>query len=211
MAVVSNLCQRSILLEGGSVKFFGPTPQAISQYQSNLETIRSRYKPTDEQLVESKGLPYFHLRAFYLTLESGEELHDSIEAKNNTQIVINIEGDVKEVDIRFNLGFTIRNERGECVILSMSTDQPESDWPVYKIGNTHHIKTQLDTSSLNEGVYTVYFVASLHCVRMLYTEQDDICVSFTVYGNRGNSPYWINARQSTLAPRIPWKLEESPI
>jgi lipopolysaccharide transport system ATP-binding protein len=205
MAVISNLCQRTILLDRGTVKFSGDTASAISQYQFKANAIGSRYLPTDNA-ISSKAMPYFKLIDFYLTQDSGEPLIESIEARSNAQLTLHIEGLVQELDNRFNLGYALVNERGECVVMSFSTDQPESAWPAFKPNAINHVRTQIDTSILNEGVYSVYLLASIHCVKMLYTTQDDVVLQFTIFGNRGNSPYWTTKRGSTLAPAIPWNL-----
>jgi hypothetical protein len=92
------------------------------------------------------------------------------------------------------------------LIISFSTDQPESNWITLQKGKIS-IKTYVDTKSLNEGKYQVYLLGSIHCEKMLFTEEDNIRLEFEIIGNRGNSPYWISRRNSHLAPYIEWKFK----
>jgi lipopolysaccharide transport system ATP-binding protein len=203
MPVISNFCHRVILLDRGTVKSTGEPTAAIAQYQMKGGSAGSRYIVSD-QAVACKAAPYFRITDFFLTLPSGGLVTGPIDAKSNTQLVINIVGECLEVDSRFNLGFALVNEKGDCVMMSYSTDQPEESWPIFEKNSINHLCTRIDTSVLNEGDYSVHLLASLHCVRMLYCTQDDITIDFMIFGNRGNSPYWTNKRDSILAPVITW-------
>ena len=154
--------------------------------------------------VAVKADPYFRLENFYLKSVNNNGGPLVIEAEKNEVLELVVEGEVKEMDVRFNLGFSLTNELGEVILMSYSTDQPESSWLNLSPGK-HTISTFIDTSILNEGKYFIHLLGSLHCVKMLYTTEDNISIGFEVVGNRGNSPYWINKRNSVLAPYIHWK------
>ena len=116
-----------------------------------------------------------------------------------------IEGEFFEIDRRFNLGFLLKNEAGEVILISYSTDMPEENWLNFRKGYSK-IKTLINTNNLNEGKYYIYLLGSIHCDKMLFIEEDNIKLEFEIIGNRGKSPYWINKRNSVLAPFIEWKI-----
>ena len=165
--------------------------------------MKTEFDISAHPAVAGKADPYFKLEKFYLRSQNNNAPL-VLEAGQNEVLELVIEGQVTEKDIRFNLGFSLTNEMGEVILISYSTDQPESSWLNLSPGK-HKISTFIDTSILNEGKYFIHLLGSLHCVKMLYTTEDNISIGFEIVGNRGNSPYWINKRNSVLAPFVHWK------
>jgi lipopolysaccharide transport system ATP-binding protein len=203
MPTVMNLCDKCIHMEKGAVKAIGETAAIISDYIRQEGEVKTRYDGARDLKTSRGAAPYFTVTAFYLQSSSGKDC-SVLEAGDNDRLEIIIEGIVDEIDDRFNLGYVLKNEFGEDIIMTYSTDQPESIWPKYKKGK-NTIRTSIDTSILNEGKYFIFLLGSLHCVKMLLTSNDNICLGFEVVGNRGNSPYWINRRSTILAPYISWE------
>lgn len=206
MPTVLNLCEKCIHLERGRIKEIGPSNEVVANYLSEDGVADTIFSSTSHEGVARKAAPYFHLDKFYLAAGSRTDL-SVIEASENLEIDIVIEGQVEEVDERFNIGFMLKDEYGNCIIMSYSTDQPEDKWIKFSPGHVR-IVSKLDTSILSEGKYFIYLLSSLHCVRMLYTSEDNICVGFEIVGNRGNSPYWTTKRSSILAPYIDWRVSK---
>lgn len=202
MPTILNLCNSCIYLESGSIKEIGDTAKVIASYMNKDSTMKTEFDLSAHPAIAKKAAPYFRLEKFYLKSSIPGSL--VIEAEQNEVLELVIEGEVEESDIRFNLGFSLTNEFGEVVLMSYSTDQPENNWLKLPPGK-HSISTFIDTSILNEGKYFIHLLGSLHCVKMLYTTEDNISIGFEIVGNRGNSPYWINKRNSILAPFINWK------
>ncbi|HEV9036985.1 MAG TPA: ABC transporter ATP-binding protein, partial [Puia sp.] len=201
MPTVLNLCDKCIYLEKGEIRRMGDTSDIVSEYIRQEGQVNVRWQPTNDK--EGKGAaPYFTVTDFYLSSPSGKDCA-VLEAEDNDKIDIVLEGEVDELDVRLNMGFVLKNEYGDDIIMSYSTDQPEKDWVRYEKGKVR-MKTTIDTSILNEGKYYVYLLSSIHCVRMLLTPNDNICLGFEIIGNRGHSPYWFQRRPVILAPFIPW-------
>lgn len=205
MAAVQNLCTKGILMNDGRVTEIGEANFVISKYMRDDEKNNSTLSVHSPSII-NKAMPYFKLLSFSLKNIPANNL--CIEANNNVKIEIIIEGELNEVDRRFNLGYVLKNEFGENLIISYSTDQPEVDWISLQKGKIS-FKTSIDTQFLNEGRYYVYLLGSIHCEKMLFTEEDNIKLNFEIIGNRGNSPYWINKRNSLLAPFTYWKSEKN--
>lgn len=203
MPTILNLCNSCIYLESGTIKEIGDTPKVIANYMNKDSSMRTDFDLSAHPVIVNKADPYFKLEKFYLKSQNNS-VPLVLEAAQNEVLELVIEGKVTEKDIRFNLGFSLTNELGEVILISYSTDQPESSWLNLSPGN-HKIYTFIDTSILNEGKYFIHLLGSLHCVKMLYTTEDNISIGFEIVGNRGNSPYWINKRNSVLAPYIHWK------
>jgi lipopolysaccharide transport system ATP-binding protein len=204
MATILNLCEQCIYLNNGQINKVGKSSNVISSYLTNNGSQSTELNLSPFQSILKKASPFFILTRFYLSSTISDNC-DIIEADSNVELNIIIEGEVEEIDSRFNLGYTLINEKGDVILMSFSSDQPEEKWPKFQIGK-NRFRTLIDTSILNEGKYFVYLLASLHCVKALLSPEDNICVGFEVVGNRGHSPYWINRRNTVLAPFIPWQV-----
>lgn len=207
MPTILNLCDKCIFLDKGKIKEIGETPQIVSNYLKQDDSVGTSYNVIKNESINIKAAPYFLLNKFSIISPKIDQDCSVIQADENLKMELIIEGEVQEIDDRFNIGYVLKNEFGNDIVMSYSTDQPEVDWPKYVKGKVT-LKTLIDTSILNEGKYYIYLLASLHCVKMLYTTEDNINVGFEIVGNRGNSPYWISKRNSILAPYIKWKLEQ---
>lgn len=200
-AAILNLCKEAIFLANGVVKEIGNTNIVISNYLKGKETSSSSNLTTEILNSKNKAKPYFRLTNFYF--KNVPLMGFAIEANENLVIELIIEGEMLEIDKRFNLGFALKNEFGENLIISYSTDQPEEYWIELKEGKVS-FKAEVDTKFLNEGKYYLFLLGSIHCERMLYTEEDNIKLDFEIIGNRGGSPYWINRRNCNFAPYVKW-------
>jgi lipopolysaccharide transport system ATP-binding protein len=203
-AAILNLCKQAIFLANGNVSEIGNTNIVISNYMKGKETNAHLTVRTEIFNSIKKAMPYFQLTNFYF--KNTPLIGFAIEASQNLIIELIIEGQILQIDNRFNLGFALKNEFGENLIISYSTDQPEKSWIELKEGK-FILKTEIDTSFLNEGKYYVYLLGSIHCERMLFTEEDNIRLDFEIIGNRGESPYWINRRNCSFAPYVKWMLQ----
>lgn len=201
---VSNICSRCVFLENGKLKCDGSTDMAIEQYTSQESQVSSVFQVTDKPSFKSAH-PYFELTHFSALSIPGSKSPNA-ETTNEGRIEIIVEGLVHELDPRFNIGIAVYDETGQCVFWSLSTDQAECDWPVFNRG-LNRLRATFDIGQFNSGKYMVNLVASLHCVRMLYTTEDDIRVAFEVLPKKTNSPYWTNRRQGALAPQLKWQIE----
>ncbi len=202
MPTILNLCKTCIYLDNGRIREMGETSHVVSNYMKQDGNVQTEYTIAPGSSITKKALPFFELKRFYLRNKKNID-SSVIQADSKLELEVVLEGVAHEVDIRFNLGFALKNEFGDDILMSFSTDQPEDKWLKFDKGPVT-ISTFIDTSILNEGKYYIYLLASLHCVKMLYTSEDNICLGFEVVGNRGNSPYWINKRNSILAPYIAW-------
>lgn len=207
MPTILNLCDKCIFLEKGRIKEIGETSQIVSNYLKQDDSVGTSYNLIQNADLSKKAAPYFILHKFGIFSSNNDQDCSVLQADENLKMELVIEGEVHAIDDRFNIGYVLKNEFGSDIVMSYSTDQPEEDWPKFEKGKVI-LKTEVDTSILNEGKYYIYLLASLHCVKMLYTTEDNISVGFEIVGNRGNSPYWISKRNSILAPFIEWKLEK---
>jgi len=202
MAAMLNLCSQAMLIENGSLKEIGKANNVISTYVKGDNAYKKNIILSDFQDLENKAMPYFKLKTFHF--ENDSNIGFIIEAKDNVRFHLIIEGEIYEVDNRFNMGYVLKNEYSENLIISFSTDQHEDSWVELKKGPIS-FKTTIDTSYLNEGRYSIYLLGSIHSEKMLFTEEDNIKLDFEIIGNRGQSPYWINRRNSSFAPLIKWE------
>jgi len=194
MASVLNISTSCLMLSQGSVAGMGDSQRITSSYlstDSNLYDFRKK-------IVRK---PYLEILNYRFAGPDARMV--TMTSKENKELEILIDLNIFNEDDRLNIGFLVRNELGDNVQYSFSTDMDESRWIRLSRG-IHRIKTYIDTSSLNEGTYFVYLLSSIHCVEMLVSEADSICLKFELLGNRGDSPFWFNKRNSILAPYTKW-------
>jgi len=208
MPTVLNLCETCVYLDRGQVREIGPSSTVVSNYMKQDGQIFTEFSFSgNTERLASKAQPYLTLKRFYLLSDTKQDV-TILQAEDNDTVRICVEGEIDTVDSRFNLGFALKNEFGETLLMSFSTDQPEDKWPKLERGPVR-FETVIDTAILNEGKYYIYLLASIHCVTMLLTSEDNICIGFEVVGNRGNSPYWVSRRNTILAPYIPWSSKKA--
>lgn len=205
MPMIQQLCVNTILFESGRLKMIGSTSKAISEYLSTglseTDLVSSTFEANTE--VANKAAPYFILEKIALTDNRNNEIYPIVEA-GREEICFTVKGFVEKEDILFNVGFMLFDEMNNTLMLSYHTDQPPEKWPRLLSGPIC-LRASVDISGLNEGRYRFDLIASLHCVKMLFTPEDKISLYFEIVGNQGGSPYWIGRRNSILAPLVPWE------
>jgi lipopolysaccharide transport system ATP-binding protein len=68
------------------------------------------------------------------------------------------------------------------------------------------VRCPLPRRLLNEGLYRLEMIASLHCREWIVRPgHNSPTISFDVQGGLSDSPYWTSARPGILAPEWSWK------
>ena len=171
---LKKLCTRSILLENGQIIKFEETNKTIETYLLKNETQSTEWKKKDTILEN----PYFSINKMTLTDDTGKCLNENISL-TTTEIWVQIEGYVETESNLLCIGFVLRSADSTPLYMSYQTDGAESNWKCLKKGH-HVIKAKINISELNEGQYKIEFISTLHCVKMLHTEENNIHVGFIV-------------------------------
>jgi lipopolysaccharide transport system ATP-binding protein len=202
MPMIQRLATRCILLDRGRVSEEG-TPETVITHYLNTGDETSTEWLFAEHDTEMKSAPSFILRRFALVDEQGRMLPRSIDVSSPAYVLI--EGDVKQPDMRLNVGFNVVDGLGNPLMMSYHTDQPEASWPDLSTGKLK-LMAQVDFSLFNEGEYKMEFICGLHTIKMFYAQGDsDIALTFEIPGNYHVSPYWVKRRDTLLSPLLEWK------
>lgn len=204
MNAVEQLCGSCIHLEKGCIKQYSRDVRSIiRQYLFSQSAINSESK------WENKGNefinPWFMPFLFYIGNKNGEKA--LMPVKNNDDMWIHIEGELKEKDPALTLGYAIYSEDGNLLFWSYLTDENEANWSMLKIGK-NHLKSKIPKRFLNEGIYRIEFISSLHFRQWICEPGKNTPVIFlTIKGGLSDSSYWIAKRPGLLAPIMNWEIE----
>ncbi len=155
MSAVSRLCERAILLENGRVIADGPAHRIVSSYMtsgSGTTAMREWPDPSD-----APGSADARLRA--VRVRSGDgEVSESFDIR--LPIRLEMEYDVMRPGLLLLPHFTVLNDRGQCVFITVDTDP---DWRGRPRPAGHYRSTALIPGNLlAEGMFFV----SCYCISL---------------------------------------------
>lgn len=204
MNAVEQLCESCIRLEKGQISNYSRDVQSvIRQYLFSQSSIDAESKWVNEgnEFINFWFVPLL----FYIGNKNGEKL--LMPVKNNEDMWIHIEGDLKEKDPALTLGYAIYSEDGNLLFWSYLTDENENNWSKLKIGK-NHLQSRIPKRFFNEGVYRIEFISSLHFRQWLCEPGKNTPVIFlTIKGGLSDSSYWIAKRPGLLAPVMSWETD----
>ena len=199
---VEALCTRALVLERGQLKEHGAEVRAIvSRYLGAGEEaeLTSRWVNDPEGFQHPVMSPLS-----FAVLDAGRR-PITAPVRNDDDIVVEIRIDVKQVDPALNVGFALFNQSSQELFWTLSTDGPEARWPKLKLG-VNTLQCALPKRLLNEGVYRLEMIASLHCREwLLRPGENSPSIFFEIRGGLSDSPYWLWARPGLLAPEWSWE------
>ncbi len=202
MSAVQRLCSKCILLEGGKVVFSGETKKTINHYLSIFEEEKFSDWCNSGNIFNN---PWFKPINVYLSDDSGHKIVEKIS--NDSDVWLNIEGYVEELDSSLNLGYVIYNEDNVPVYMSFYTDSPKESWPPFSLGRCV-LRTKLPKGFFNEGVYKIMLDCGLVHKQYLFgpTILNTPSISFKINSSLRSSPYWTEKRDGVTAPIISWEV-----
>ena len=198
MGAIQQLCNSVIVLEAGKLNSFATdVKSSINKYLSNQIKVSSENNYNYEDDI-------FKLINFNV-LQNENNYKNSV-LSNDTDIFIDIEFELKKVDISFNFGYAIYNSENILLYWSITTDVKEEDWPKFIIGY-NKIRGKIPSNFLNEGDYRIAIIASLHMKKWLINpETNSPNYWFSIKGGLSKSPYWYRKRPGILAPILNWEI-----
>jgi lipopolysaccharide transport system ATP-binding protein len=203
MNAVEQLCTKVFLLEAGR----------IIDSNSDVRSVTRKYLLGGEprNLLPNKWTnaggefsnPWFTPVKFNLCDHNGREL--SMPVSNDSDMRVQIEGDIDVVDPALTIGYAIYSETGTLLYWSYQTDQDESCWPKLLTGG-NVMRGRIPTRLLNEGLYRIELIGGLHYRQWLFAPGETVpCIYLQVQGGLSNSPYWMGKRPGVLAPVMEWE------
>ena len=201
MNVIENLCQAVILLDSGRIREKSTDVRSV---------IRSYMNPAGSDGAAGQWInpgndldnEWFKPLSFSLSDGTGRRLR--MPVGNDSNIWVEIEGELKQNDPAFNIGYAIYSEDGQLLYWSLSTDGPECIssklFPGFCV-----FKSRIPKRFLNEGSYRIELMSSLHFRQWLCQPGKNApSIILSIAGGLSDSPSWMAARPGLLGPVMEW-------
>jgi lipopolysaccharide transport system ATP-binding protein len=207
MSAVDQLCDRAIWLDGGRVV----------DDSSDTYALTSRYLFGDKEgelkgevrIPEAPALEtdYFAFESFRVRDEAGRTITAAV--RNGAAITVEIGVTIKQTNPSLAFGYAIYNESGDTVYWSMMTDADDTIAKDLAVGRIT-LATQIPSRFLNQGLYRLDFMASLHSIAWLSMPGNTPHAIFLrIEGGLSDSVFWISQRAGVVAPVLPWRVVAS--
>ncbi len=201
MNAIEDLCSRVLYFDKGVlIKDSTNVREVVSEYIRGQEdgNIVTEWVNNGKEYRN----PYFIPERIAIVDERGDKM--VMPKRNDAECWIQIEGTVTSLNKSLTIGYAIFSEEGNLLYWSFHTDAEENKWPQLKMGK-NVLRSKFPTRLLNEGLYRIEFISSLHFIQWL-TEPgvNAPAVYLTIQGGLSNSPYWMIKRAGLLAPVNEW-------
>ena len=162
MTALESLCNKSILLQNGTVKSSGKTKQII---QEHLETSAIGERIYDAKFPQKKAKANEFIEIVYASVENATSLNknDLIDITNEIDIRIKVINKTKE-DI-ITIGFDLLTVKGDVVFGS-------GDKFACKIGKETELVCRIPGNFLNDDAYQVYAYFLTKSMSMLFIDKE---------------------------------------
>ena len=203
MNAVEQLCSSCIYLDVGTVQF----------NDTDVRDVIKKYLFGENQLIKSEWIrpkkmidnPWFNPTRFALTDKHGNNVY--MPVCNNDDYWVTIEAEIGSVDSALTIGYALYSEDGSLLFWSYHTDDWNSHNLITKKGYVK-LSSQIPKRFLNEGVYKLELLGSLHFIRWLFEPGSTApSIDLTIKGGLSDSPYWMAKRPGLLAPLLNWTIE----
>lgn len=203
MNAVEQLCSSCIYLDEGTVQL----------NDTDVRDVIKKYLFGENQLIKSEWIrpknmvdnPWFNPTRFALTDKQGNNIY--MPVSNNDDYCVTIEAEIGSVDSALTIGYALYSEDGSLLFWSYFTDDWDHQNVITKKGFIK-LSSQIPKRLLNEGVYKLELLGSLHFIRWLFEPGSTApSIDLTIQGGLSDSPYWMAKRPGLLAPLLNWTIE----
>jgi len=205
MNAIEQLCNRVLFLEHGQIKTIGNDVRSVIKdyvFDGDTDSLRSQWENTGKEYDN----PYFKPLKFSICSKKGAAL--SMPVKNDHDIFLKVEGEIKELSPILEIFFTIYDEDGKQLFVSGLKDLSDDKWVTLKKG-LNIFRCKLPSHLLNEGTYRIELYSALFQQMYLFQNGKDCpSVFLMIKGGLSDSPYWVKKRGGYFAPIINWELIE---
>jgi lipopolysaccharide transport system ATP-binding protein len=198
MQAVRRLCERSLLLERGSLVADDETEVVVRRYLASVDANEGGQRRWDD--AESRpGDAVCRLVGARIADEAGNTASTFLSSQ---PIVVTIEFDLAETQPALSAGFDLASVDGSLVFRTFHTDAPEESRPTLVAGR-NVVRCTIPPGLLNTGRYAIHTRILLHMIRWLVHE--DAVLTFDVVADHGESLFLnAEARPGVVAPMLAW-------
>lgn len=199
MSAIEKLCTQCLLLENGKVKRFSSDVRSVTK-----EYLTNRgYEGRSSEWVNNGRIKsdYFIPQRFFLADKGGRKLKKP--PTTNSEIWLQVEGEVIKNDPDFNIGCTVYSEDGDVLYYTNTKEGGQLKLEKGPIV----LRNKIPKHFLNEGVYRVELNASLHFRQWLFEPAvNSPFITLPIKLRSDGSPYWMVRRPGLLIPEMEWRI-----
>ena len=200
MQAISNLCNRVILINEGTVVQDAETSKVVQNYLMFETSKNGMLEWNDDKAL---GDSTIKLRAIKI-MDQDNNIRNHFFSKSGIRVQLDF--DILIPDDELVIGFDLANEDGIIILRSYQNDTTPNEWPKLVKGR-NSIYCDIPGELLNLGTYYVCPKISIHCKKWIINSEP--LLSFDVELNHSVSPFWNVLNKSNkpglLALIIPWQ------
>ena len=198
MSTVESLCSSVIVLQKGRVSnHTGDVKAGILTYMNGPEATAVEWV-NDGRFDNA----FFKPKRIYLTDEAGRMLPGT--QQNDADVWVNFDLEVKDPDPGLTIGYSLVDPGGAQLYWTVQNDTAPEHWPTLKPGQTT-LRTRMPKRLLNHGIYRIEMIAGIANRQWLMEPGDRAPhVTLEIAGKLSDSPQYVQARSTVLAPVYPW-------
>ena len=202
MSAILRLTQEAIVLNKGQMLMRAPTQEAVDFYLSSGQA-QAGQRVWDVGDVPASSAPFRPI---------------SLKIKNRSGKVVDTVRSIEPVTVEFEyqldapvtglrIGFYLSTMRGEYVLASFDTDEPNlfEKFDSRKSGR-YISRAEIPADIFNEGRYSIGVNASSFGVRRYFMDENAIAFNVDISGAPGM--HWSEPRVGPVRPRLNWKIEK---
>ncbi len=202
MSAILRLTQEAIVLNKGQMIMRGPTQEAVDFYLSSGQA-QAGERIWDADDVPASSAPF---RPISLKVKdrSGKVV-DTVRSTEPVTVEFEYQLDAPVTGLR--VGFYLSTMRGEYVLTSFDTDEPQmfEKFDSRKAGR-YISRAEIPADIFNEGRYSLGVNASSFGVRRYFMDENALAFNVDISGAPGTQ--WPEPRVGPVRPRLNWKIEK---
>lgn len=204
MQAIERLCDRTLLIRNGFlVRSDASTTDVIKQYLRGDERDTASSWTHDTGVGHAADNRNLSVLRFWIGDDEGNPI--AMPADRNGSVWVYIDTFIHTPDPALNIGYAITSDTGALLYWSLTTDGDVSQWPRLAKGPLR-VRSRLPTSQLNEGVFHITLIASLHYREWIFEPgANSPSITLTLRGKFSDSPLWMSRRPGLLAPHLAWE------
>jgi lipopolysaccharide transport system ATP-binding protein len=224
MSAVLRLTEETLVLDKGRLAYRAPTPEAIDYYMASGFS-ESGERTWDDDEIPADAAPFrplaLRVRRGEASLRPGGEGNlpspiigrgaggegipvDTI--RSTEPFTLEVEYRLDEPISGLRVGIYLLTMRGEYVLTSFDTDDPEQFERLSTRPAGHYIsRCTIPANTLNEGRYVLAVNASAYRIKRYFW--DDHALAFTVDATGAPGKQWPEPRMGPIRPALDWSIE----
>jgi len=194
MAAVKSLCNKGVILEKGRIKFQSDDiDEVITKYQDG-DLVKNTY----DEWINTGDINNVFFTPEKMYLLNNENAKIQSFTRNDKNIRLVIEAEIKELNPLMNFGVSIINSSNQSIFTTWMRDTDI----IFKSGKSKFVFT-IPNYLMNIGSYKAQISAGIHHVSYIIYPENEPFINFDVTGTIGTN-FGDDVRNCSILPIIKW-------